>query len=66
MRYRIIAEDRLAELLKEELLLNAVVQRYDDDFNDIAEDYLNYMSNEEYYDIFHKSDEELTNIFPIA
>jgi len=66
MRYRIIAEDRLAELLKEELLLHRVICWDNENLYDIAEDYQGYMSKDEYNDIVNRSDEEWTNIFPIS
>lgn len=66
MKYRIIAQDRLAELLRKERMLHCIIpflEQYS--IGEVIEEYKGNFSKEDYKFINNISDEEITNIFPV-
>lgn len=67
MKYRVISQDRLAELLRKERMLHNIVPFLEQcSVGEVLEVYKGGFSKEDYEFIKNTSDEELTNIFPIS
>lgn len=66
MKYRIIAQDRLAELLRKERMIHTIIPFLENySVGEVAEEYKGNFSKEDYEFIKNTSDEEITNIFPV-